>query len=293
MTTVNGLVTIPLMAAALLLALGASGAIADMRTDQLLLTRGLIGRSAPSGQSAPRVIKPPDGVEVQEARQIAKGTGEEVQRTLEWNEVFGSDLLHVQMTTYPTGQYGVAFWILPVRGPGCSLYGWTMYSQQGAALHGDFWRNDPGLRIPGSAKFPSNLYPDSIPTEMIFRSLDPPHDGAAGKVHFQMGPYGYVGLDVWIKDTEQVTTQAGTFSAFKVYMRPNIRTFFPAVPEFVLGMIQPFLPKSVAYYQSEAPYRFLKGEGTATVGGPETVTEVTRYYIASAPKIASAAKPAS
>ena len=56
----------------------------------------------------------------------------------------------------------------------------------------------------------------------------------------------------------------------------------PNWPRFVLHVIKPVIPKNTLYFESTAPYRLLKQQGSTFVGGPEVTTELIRFYIAGA-----------
>ena len=194
--------------------------------------------------------------------------------------MIGDDTIHIEVTTLSTYQFQVAFWLFPNHRKGCTMYQWTLYDH-GRALQSAFWRNDAAvLRLAGAADLPHDLYPDSVPWVAFLRVLDAPRNGAEGMLHQQITPYSYVGQEVWVAGSEQVSVPAGTFAALKVTAKVDIATIMPNWPRFVLQVIKPVIPKNTLYFEASPPYRLLKQEGTTFVGGPEVTTELLRFYIA-------------
>jgi hypothetical protein len=255
--------------------------------ETLLARRGLL-RAAVNDRADP--VGPPTSVEVDEYVQHETASGADLAQIKAWSEPLGKDLLHVEVTTYPDGQRKVAFWVLPKQGPGCSAFGTTMYNREGKDIQRTFWRNDAGLKIAGAADFPRDLYPDPVPPVGFLRAVDALDEGAAGKLHQQISPYGYAGLNVWVKDLEPVSVPAGNFSAYRVAMRVDVSSFLPSWPSFALKLIEHFAHEDTLYFESEAPHRFIKGEGDTSFVGPEATTELVRFYTAGASQ-ASAQQP--
>jgi hypothetical protein len=261
--------------------------------DAWLVTRGLIGDGMIGERSGADILTPPSGVEVDETRQTANVTGEVLNQVKSWNEVVRDDTIHIEVTTLSTNQFEVAFWLFPNHRKGCTMYKWTLYDH-GRPLQSAFWRNDAAvLRLAGAADLPHDLYPDAVPWVAFLRVLDAPREGGEGMIHQQITPYSYVGQEVWVAGSEQVTVPAGTFSALKVTAKVDITTIMPNWPRFVLQVIKPVIPKNTLYFEAAAPYRLLKQEGTTFVGGPEVTTELMRSYTAGAqPDSTVAAVPA-
>jgi hypothetical protein len=263
----------------------AAGAVVDA----WLVTRGLIGHGMVGERSGHEMMTPPPGVEVEETRQTQNQTGEVLLQVKSWNEIVGDDTVHIEVTTLPTNQFEVGFWLLPNHRQGCTMYQWTLYDH-GRALQSTFWRNDAAvMRLAGAVDLPHDLYPDMVPWISFLRALDAPRVGARGELHQQITPYSYVGQEVWAVGTEQLTVPAGSFSALKLTAQVDIATVMPNWPRFVLHVIKPVVPKNTLYFQATPPYRLLKQEGTAFLGGPEVTTELIRSYVSGAQPVAGAA----
>jgi hypothetical protein len=255
-------------------------------TDAWLVARGLLGRGMVTEQSGRDAMTPPSGVEVDETRQTENRTGQLVMQTKSWNEMVGDDTVHIEVTTLPSEQFEVGFWLFPNHRQGCTMYQWTLYDH-GRALQSSFWRNDAAvLRLAGAVDLPHDLYPDAVPWIAFLRALGVPRAGAEGILNQQITPYSYVGQDVWAKGIERITVPAGSFSALKVIAKVDIATVMPNWPRFVLQVIKPAVPKNTLYFEATPPYRLLKQEGTTFVGGPEVTTELLRFYVAGAPPVA-------
>ena len=258
-------------------------------TDAWLVTRGLIGDAMLGERSGTDVLTPPPGAEVEETRQTANLTGEVLNQVKSWNETVAEDTIHIEVTTLSTHQFEVAFWLFPNDRKGCTMYKWTLYDN-GRALQSAFWRNDAAvMRLAGAADLPPDLYPDAVPWMAFLRVLDAPHEGGQGTIDQQITPYSYVGQEVWVAGSEQVSVPAGTFAALKVTAKVDITTIMPNWPRFVLQVIKPVIPKNTLYFEASPPYRMLKQEGTTFVGGPEVTTELIRFYTVGARPISTAA----
>jgi len=256
------------------------------------VTRGLIGRGMVGDQSGPDLITPAPGVEVDETRQTENGTGHLRMQVKSWNETVGDDSVHIELTTLFSYQFEVRFWLFPNHRQGCTMYQWTLYDH-GRALQSTFWRNDaPALRLAGAPDLPHDLYPDTVPWMVFLRVLSAPREGGDGTLHQQITPYSYVGQNVLVEGTEQISVPAGSFSALKVSAQVDIATVMPNWPRFVTHVVQPVVPRNTLYFQATPPYRLLKQQGTTFVGGPEVTTELIRFYVAGVPLIAVPAAPA-
>ncbi len=251
-----------------------------------LVARGLMKHAMADGQAESDAPAPPSGTEVDEARQSVSASGQVLMQIKSWNESVGDDTVHIELTALPGKQYAVGFWVFPQHRAGCAMFGWTLYDR-GRALKSTFWRNDPALRLAGASQLPLDLYPDTIPAMAFLRALGAPRDGAAGTLHQQLSPYSYVGQEVYAAGTERVRVPAGEFSALRVTARADVGTLMPNWPGFVLHIVKPFVPGNTLYFQSTPPYRLLRQQGTAFVGGPEVTTELIRFYTAGGPPLAA------
>jgi hypothetical protein len=247
-------------------------------TEAWLVSRGLLGGAMFGEQSRRDMITPPSGVEVDETRQTENQTGQVLKQIKSWNEMVGDDTIHIEVSTIPSHQYEVAFWLFPKHRQGCTMFQWALYDG-GRALQSRFWRNDAASpRLAGARNLPVDMYPDAIPWMAFLRVLDAPRDGAGGTLNQQITPYSYVGQDVSAKDTERISVWAGNFSALKVTAQVDVATILPNWPRLLLRFIQPVVPKNTLYFQAMPPYRLLKHEGPTFLGGPEVTTELIRFY---------------
>jgi hypothetical protein len=257
--------------------------------DAWLVTRGLVGRGMVGERSSRDTMVPPAGTEVDETRQTENRTGKIVTQAKSWNEMVHDDTIHIEVTTLSANQFEVAFWSFPNHRKGCTMYQWTLYDR-GRALQSAFWRNDATvLRLAGAPDLPPDLYPDSVPWSAFLRVLTAPRDGAEGMIDQQITPYSYVGQEVVVQDTEQISVPAGSFYALKVTAQVDIATIMPNWPRFVLHVIKPVVPKNTLYFEATPPYRLLKQQGTTFVGGPEVTTELIRFYTEGGPPVVAAA----
>jgi hypothetical protein len=273
-------------------AVTAVNAPAASAIERQLATRGILADGVAKGRGP---IAPPPGVEVDETIATAKTGDQIISRTKAWTEPIGGDKLRVEVTTFPSRQYQVSFWLLSDGSKGCVMFGRTMYDENNLPLKSEFWRNDRDLRITGGADFPPNLYPAAVPALAVARVLHSLHDGAQGTIDQQITPYGYVHMHVSVQQSEQLAVPAGTFSAFKVAARADLAKLLPSWPSFLLHVIAPFMPVTTYYFQSEPPYRLLKEvhDGAFLADGPESTIELVRYYIAGQTADASPAGRAS
>lgn len=249
--------------------------------ETILASRGLLGDTLTRRTST---IEPPTGTEVDETVQTAKQDGKTISRTTSWTEELNSSALHIEITSFPTRQSQVAFWVLPNNSPGCSMFGRTMYDTSHRPLQSEFWRNDRQLKITGSADFPPDLYPEALPAIALLRVVDFEHDAASGPINQQISPYGFVDQQVTVKRSNPLQVPAGRFEAVRVDSQPRASSILPTWPRFTLSVVTPFLPQTIYYFQAAPPHRLLRKEqeGTPFIGGPEAVTELVRYYIAGA-----------
>jgi hypothetical protein len=255
----------------------AAASASSATIESWLIARGLMGRGMVRAESNSDILKPPPGVEVDVTRQFETNSGQALMQTRAWNETVANNTIHIEVTTLPSQQHEVGYWVFPKHQRGCAMFGWTLYDN-GRPLKSTFWRNDPALRLAGAGDLPHDLYPEAIPPMAFLRVLGTPRNGAQGTLHQQLSPYSYVGQTVWASDTETLHVPAGSFSALKVTAQADVGTLMPNWPSFVLHLIKPFVPKNVIYFQSTRPYRLLRQQGTAFVGGPEVTTELVRFY---------------
>jgi hypothetical protein len=244
-----------------------------------LSSRGLLGGNLAVTRGT---IEPPSGTEVDETIEWAKQDGKTISRTRAWTEELNNNALYIELTSFPTSQLQVAFWVLPQNSGGCRMFGRTIYDSNRRPLQSEFWRNDRQLKLTGGSDFPSDLYPEALPAIALLRVVDFTHQGASGKIDQQVSPYGFVDQHVTVGTSNQLQVPAGRFEAVRVDSQPNASSFLPSWPRFTLGVVSPFLPQTTYYFQADQPHRFLRKEqaGTAVIDGPEAVTELVRYYIA-------------
>jgi hypothetical protein len=55
---------------------------------------------------------------------------------------------------------------------------------------------------------------------------------------------------------------ASSFSAYKVTAQVNVTTVMSHLPRFILQVIKPAVPKETRNFESKAPFRSLKQEGS-------------------------------
>jgi len=245
-------------------------ALARPSSDRLLMSRGYLTASSVS------TIEPPAGAEVDEYLQIDSHSSSELVRYRAWQEHVDGGSLEVQSLVYPVGQRTIAYWLMEGTGPDCVQFGSRTYNAQGTLIASSTWRRDPGLQIPGASDFPPDLLPSWVPTAALLRALQSPSPGSEGSLHVQVTPYGFATLDVVAKDQQTVEVSAGSFSAIKVVMRTDMKSFLPSWPGFVLKILQPLLHEDAFYFQANPPYRLLKSEGATSFGGPDTTTELLK-----------------
>ena len=257
----------------------AARTLASDSLEGMLAARGLVGSNLAAN---PPFIAPPTGAEVDETEQRAKQDGQTISQTRAWTEELNKNALHIELTSFPSRQSQVAFWVLPNNSPGCLIFGRTMYDTNGRPLQSEFWRNDRQLKITGAADFPSDLYPEALPAIALTRVVDVSHRGASGKIDQQVSPYGFVDQQVTVGDSNPVDVPAGRFSGVRIDSQPNASSILPTWPRLTLGAVSPFLPQTTYYFQADTPHRLLRKEqaGTPFIGGPEGVTELVRYYVA-------------
>jgi len=257
----------------------AARAFAGGGLDRVLASRGLVGNNLVA--HAPMIV-PPSGTEVDETEQRSKQGGQTISQTRAWTEDLDNNALHVELTSFPSKQSQVAFWVLPNHSAGCLIFGRTMYDTNGRPLQSEFWRNDRQLKITGAADFPADLYPEALPAIALTRVVDVSHRGASGKIDQQVSPYGFVDQQITVGDSNQMQVPAGRFAAIRIDSQPNASSILPTWPRFTLGAVSPFLPQTTYYFQADPPHRLLRKEqaGAPFIGGPEGVTELVRYYVA-------------
>lgn len=255
----------------------AARAAAGGGLDGLLASRGLVGGNLAA--HAP-MIAAPSGTEVDETEQRSKQDGQTISQTRAWTEELDNNVLHVELTSFPSKQSQIAFWVLPNDSAGCLIFGRTMYDANGRPLQSEFWRNDRQLRITGAADFPPDLYPEALPAIAVTRVVDVSHRGASGKIDQQVSPYGFLDQQVIVGDSNQMQVPAGRFTAVRIDSQPNASSILPTWPRFTLGAVSPFLPQTTYFFQADPPHRLLRKEqaGTPFIGGPEGITELVRYY---------------
>jgi hypothetical protein len=204
-------------------------------------------------------------------------------RTRAWTEELNrANTLHVEVTSYPSEQSQVAFWVLPRNSRGCTIFGRTMYNTSGTPLKSEFWRNDRQLKITGAAEFPADLYPEAVPAIALLRVVDAVRQGGSGKINQQVSPYGFVELQISVENAETLEVPAGRFAAVRFASQPIVSSILPSWPRFTQQIVSRFMPQSTYYFEAAPPHRVLRIEnaGTTFIDGPEATTELVRYYIA-------------
>ena len=258
------------------------GAAEKPSADDLLMRRGFVVEGP-----GPTVEPPPDA-EVDEYLQTDSRNNKELVHYRQWEEPFDGGLIQGQLLSYPAGQKTVAFWLMRNGGRECTEFGSRTYNPQGRVITSSSWLRDPALQFPGAADFPPDLLPSWVPNIAIIHALENPSIESAGVLHVQITPYSVGTLEVLGRGTETIKVPAGQFSAIRIVMRADIKSFLPSWPSFVLKILQPLLHESTFFFQAEPPYRFLKSEGVPSFGGPEATTELVKVREAGAIKAASA-----
>lgn len=239
--------------------------------DDALKMRGLLPTYAKS------TVEPPLGVEVDEYVQTDSHSGQELARTKEWHERLTGFIVQIQVLSNPNGQRSTSFWLLQPAGSGCIVFATRTFNSNDEENGSWMWRNDPAIKMADGSDLPTDLWPGSVPTLAFVRALGGDGSKTNATVHTQAGS-GFATLEVWRVNQTDLKVQAGTFRANKIMMRTDITSVMPSWPSFVLKILQPLLPKSAFYFDAAPPYRFLKQEGAASLGGPDTKTELVRYY---------------
>jgi hypothetical protein len=140
-------------------------------TEAWLVSRGLLGGAMFGEESHRDVVTPLSGVEVDETRQTENQSGQVLKQIKSWNEMVGDDTIHIEVSTLPSHQYEVAFWLFSNHRPGCTMFQWALYDG-GRTLQSRFWRNDAASpRLAGTRNLPADLYPDAAPWMAFLRVL--------------------------------------------------------------------------------------------------------------------------
>ena len=249
---------------------------------ELIAARGLAGGAMPDPRSSDHVPSPLAGVSVSESIVTLSSTGERVSKATIWSEPLGPGFLELQETMTVAGQTTAEYWVFASERRRCVLSGDASYSNDGRLLASNFWRNDPQLRFAGSPSFPSDVFPNRIPSSAVRLSLKVAAPGSTGKLNTILGRYGYMTFDLWAQDIEQTTVPAGTFRALRVNMRVNADSVMKYWPAFLRRLAQPFFPQNVLYYDTAPPYQLVKFVGSFGYLAPKVTVQMTRVYIATA-----------
>lgn len=251
----------------------------------MLQARGLVGGKLTEDRGRAVIPTPPPGAEVR-VYQAGLADGALNASMTEWEEPLGDDTLSVIVASRG-GASQVSYWVLPKNSLGCLIYSYRIFDTSGHVVRSEFWRRTDLIKTADGKDFPKELYPfgpnGGMPPTEVMRAIGTPANGAAATIYSQFTPDGYVILDLWVDGTEEITTAAGKFSAVRLIMRPNVRSFLPSWPGFVLKMLQPFLPRETFYFEAKPPYRFLEFEGVPGASGPKVKTEIVRSYVQGQP----------
>jgi hypothetical protein len=172
---------------------------------------------------------------------------------------------------------------------GREVVGW---SRQGRLVGSNLWRDDPPtLQIPGAMDFPDDMYPTiSIPIDSFFRALESHDADGVAKVNLQVSPYTFITLDTWKSGNEGVTTEAGTFAADKVAVRPDVATMLPSWPSALRAAVSPFFPKLTLDYDASPPHNLINFHGPMGWPAPTVDLQLIHRYVASAPNQSATAR---
>lgn len=249
--------------------------------EDALAQRGLLGGGFVDWRASRRMPEPPARTVVDEIAVTMASTHEPMSQSRIWHEPLGGYTLEVQETTVATGQSGLSYWVLPSSGTGCILAGVANWSRDGRLISSNLWRNDPAtLRIPGAMEFPGDLYSNiSLPIDSPFRAVQSEHGDEIGKINLQVSPYTYITLDAWRIGREQVQTGAGTMTADKVAVRPDVATILPSWPSALRATVKPFFPKMILDYDDSPPHDLIEFHGTLGWPAPKVDVRLTRRYI--------------
>jgi hypothetical protein len=256
---------------------------AMMKTVAEAKSRGIIGGKLTSDLQTDAVPSPPDGVEVEEYH--ATGVGGPQDGSMQaWSEPFGDNTLHIEVGHRRDSAAMVSWWVLPKSSRGCLIYVYKIFDASGHLVRSEYWSRTNLIKANTGKDFPDEIYPfgpnGGMPPGEMIRALDPIEKGSSGRVFTQYTYDSYVVLDVWADRIEEVTVPAGDFKALHLTMRPNPETFLPSWPNFVLKIIDQFMPKESFYFEAAPPYRFLKFEGVTGPAGKPITTELARHWTA-------------
>ena len=257
---------------------------AGMDLEEALAVRGLVGGVMADPRAPLNFPEPAPGTLVDEIGMTLSSTSEPMAQYRIWHEPLGADVLEVQETTEPRGQLGVNYWVLPAKGGGCILAGVERWSRDGRLVTSNLWRNDPvTLQIPGAMNFPHDMYPNiSIPIDSFFRALESQDSDSVAKVNLQVSPYTFISLDTWKSGSEGVTTQAGTFTAERIAVRPDLATLLPSWPSALRAAVTPFFPKLTLDYDASPPHNLINFHGPMGWPAPAVDLQLRHRYVVSA-----------
>ena len=243
--------------------------------DDALRSRGLLPPDPPSK------IQPSPGAEIDEYVQTAHDSGKELVHYQQWQENLDGRTLQIQSLEYPAHQRTIAYWLMQPSGAGCDAFGSRTYNGKGEEIGSSTWRNDPGQRLSAGADFPPGLLPGWVPPIAFVRAFD--GGKTEGTLHVQASSSGVLDLDVWADGEVDLVIAGKTLRATKIEMRPNVGGFLSSLPGFIRKIAQSLVRVSTFYFETKPPYRLLKIEA-ASVGAPDTKTELVRFRTAGASK---------
>ena len=247
---------------------------------ELIAGRGLIQSSMPDPRASGHIPAPLPGSSVSESVVALSNDGERVSHVTLWEEPLTDGFLDLQETIAEAGQTNVEYWALTSDHRRCLLNGEATYGQDGRLLSSNFWRNDPQLRYPGSARLPNDIFPSRIPPSAFLPALNDLKPGATGKLHVVLGRYGQMSFDLWAQDVEQIVVPAGAFRTLKIIMRVDAESVMQYWPRFLRRLAQPFFPKNALYFDTAPPHHLIQFVGSFGYMAPEVTVKLTRSYLA-------------
>lgn len=256
---------------------GAASLSAEM---DILRARGLVSTTAETDTAPAAIPSPLPGTEVRVYKAGREDKALDASM-IEWEERAGDDILAF-LILGRDGARQVSYWLLPADSIGCLIYSYRIIDPSGHVIRSAFWQRTDLIKTADGGDFPVSLYPfgpnGGMPPGEVIRAIGNPQSGATATMYTQFTPDGFVILDSWVDGTEEITTTAGKFDAVRIVMRPNVRSFLPSWPGFILKTFQPFLPRETFYFEAHPPYRFLEYRGVPGASGPVMKSEIVRYY---------------
>jgi hypothetical protein len=246
----------------------------------LIAGRGLADGAMSDPRASAHMPSPLPGASVSESIVSLSNTGEEVSKATVWSEPLGPGSLELQESTAAAGQTTIEYWVLTSDRRRCVLSGDAAYGKDGRLLSSNFWRNDPQLQFAGSPQLPNDVFPSHVPTSAFLPALNALKPGATGKLNMALGRYGYMTIDLWAEDIEQMSVPAGNFRTLKIIMQVDADSVLKYWPAFLRRLAQPFFPKNLLYYDTAPPHHLVKFVGSFGYLAPQVTVQMTHVYIA-------------